>query len=242
MSGKLDQSLDSIVAARRKVNRPRRGLRKSTGAKPVATPVGGVKKAIKPVKKGEKPSAPAAVARGEGKVMISNLPSDVKEGQIKEYFGNTIGQVKRVLLVYGPQGQSRGIANVTFWKSESATKAVQELNGVKVDGRPMKVEVIVDAQNAPALTQPKKLADRIVQPKNAAKPKPATDVKPKGQSEGAKAGRGRNRAGRAPRPGRGKKTAEDLDAEMVDYFNEAPAPSGGAVQATTGDAMEADVL
>jgi THO complex subunit 4 len=43
------------------------------------------------------------------------------------------------MLVYGPQGQSRGIANVTFFKGDSAGKAVQELNGLKVDGRPMKV-------------------------------------------------------------------------------------------------------
>lgn len=41
--------------------------------------------------------------------------------------------------MYGPNGQSRGIANVVFSNTTSAVKAVSELNGVKVDGRPMKV-------------------------------------------------------------------------------------------------------
>jgi THO complex subunit 4 len=75
MSGKLDQSLDSILAARKKTNRPRRNLRKPAGAKPVAAPVGGVKKPTRPAKKSERPSGPANTARGEGKVMISNLVS-----------------------------------------------------------------------------------------------------------------------------------------------------------------------
>ena len=41
--------------------------------------------------------------------------------------------------MYGPNGQSRGIASVVFANAASAVKAVAELNGVKVDGRPMKV-------------------------------------------------------------------------------------------------------
>jgi THO complex subunit 4 len=147
------------------------------------------------------------------------------------------------MLSYGPDGRSRGVANVTFAKAESAAKAVQELNGVKVDGRPMKVEVIVDANNAPAIQEPKKLADRISQPKNAAKPKPATETKQKGAADKRQAGRGgRARVGRggAPRTGRVKKSAEQLDAEMVDYFADTPAQNGGAVQGTNGDQM-ADV-
>jgi hypothetical protein len=57
----------------------------------------------------------------------------------QDYFQKTVAPVKKVLLVYGPNGQSRGIANVVFGNAASATKAVAELNGVKVDNRPMKV-------------------------------------------------------------------------------------------------------
>jgi hypothetical protein len=73
MSTKLDQSLDSILAARRKNARPRRVPRKSAGAKATAPPVGGVKKATKATKKAEKSTAPAAFPKGESKVLISNL-------------------------------------------------------------------------------------------------------------------------------------------------------------------------
>jgi THO complex subunit 4 len=50
-----------------------------------------------------------------------------------------IGPVKRVELSYGPGGASRGIANILFARSESATRAVAECNGIPVDGKPIKV-------------------------------------------------------------------------------------------------------
>jgi len=246
MSGKLDQSLDTIVAARRKNSRPlRRSRRVGAGAKPTVAPIGGVKKATKPAKKNDKGSVPATNIKPESKIMVSNLPADVSEQQIKDYFQQTVAAVKKVLLVYGPNGQSRGIASVVFSNAASAVKAVTELNGVKVDGRPMKVEVIVDGKDAPAPPGAKKLADRITQPKSGAnaKPKPATDSKA-GSGRRAR-GTGRRGRGGARTGNRTKKTAEELDAEMVDYFQ---APEGGAGVANgaapaTGDTnMDDDVL
>lgn len=81
-------------------------------------------------------------------------------------------------ISYGPNGQSRGIANIVFHKNDGASKAVAALNGLLVDGRPMKVslsrpphfgislnhyqiEVLVDASQAPAIVAPKGLGDRI---------------------------------------------------------------------------------
>jgi len=75
MSAKLDQSLDTILAARRKNTRPRRVHGKTAGAKPAAAPIGGVKKPMRPTKKAEKASSPAIAAKGESKIMISNLVS-----------------------------------------------------------------------------------------------------------------------------------------------------------------------
>ena len=51
----------------------------------------------------------------------------------------SVGHIKRVELVYGPNSQSRGIANVTFGKPDGAGKAFQKLNGLLVDNRPIKV-------------------------------------------------------------------------------------------------------
>jgi THO complex subunit 4 len=58
----------------------------------------------------------------------------------QEYFEKTIGPIKRVILNYGPNGASRGVANVIFAQADAASKAVTQLNGLKVDGRPMKVD------------------------------------------------------------------------------------------------------
>lgn len=70
-------------------------------------------------------------------------------------------------------------------------------------------------------------------PKNAAsdKPKPATGPK---ASRGATNGTDKSKPGRNKKTGRGgkpkKKTAEELDAEMVDYFG---VGEGGAAAGTT---------
>ena len=87
----------------------------------------------------------------------------------------------------------------------------------------------------------KSSSDLSRQPKNAAKPKPATETKAKSAEKG-KGGR-RARGGRTGgRAGRVKKSEQELDAEMVDYFADAPGQNGGAVQATNGDvAMDADI-
>ncbi|KAF2189827.1 hypothetical protein K469DRAFT_562658 [Zopfia rhizophila CBS 207.26] len=264
-TGKLDQSLDEILKTRRQSNRRGRGRRAAAGGRPNTTeaPVGGVQKTQKPAKGGKNvPTGPAG-GSGESKIQVSNLPSDIDEQQIKvstcsksprnngtEYFAKTIGPIKRVFLTYGPNGQSRGICTVVFGKPGAAAEAAKELDGVKVDHRPLRVEVLVSARDAPAPPPAKSLADRVSGPKQAkAQPKPATNTKPAG-------GRGRgNKRGRGGRNARGpKKTVDELDADMVDYFadgtgagnndGDAMVTNGGAVQApTSGDTgMEDEML
>ena len=46
------------------------------------------------------------------------------------------------MLTYGPNGVSRGIATIVFSKSASAQDALVQLNGMLVDKRPMKVELV----------------------------------------------------------------------------------------------------
>ena len=58
---------------------------------------------------------------------------------IQDYFGKTIGSTKKVLLQYGPNGRSRGIATITFGTPLGAAKAAKDLDGVKVDNRAMRV-------------------------------------------------------------------------------------------------------
>lgn len=161
------------------------------------------------------------------------------------------------MVTYNQRGESRGIATISFFKPEAAAKAANELNGLLVDGKTMKVilnflsnpapahtkqvEVVVDAQHAPAPAPVKTLSDRVAQPK--AQPRPATVTKASAgnagtRGRGAARGRGARRGRNANRPK--PKTAEELDAEMVDYFDGGagnPAPAGeSAANGTTATA------
>ncbi|KAK5165436.1 RNA-binding RNA annealing protein [Saxophila tyrrhenica] len=168
---------------------------------------------------------------------------------IQDYFGQTIGNVKRAMLTYGPSGRSRGTATIVFRKGDAGQKAVKQLDGVKVDGKPMRVELVVGATEVPKAPAPKGLADRVAQqPKSAAreKNKPKTSVAAAATTNGAT----KTKAKKPARSGRPKKkTAEELDAEMMDYFGgEAPATTtttaqpAAATTTTGGDAMVDEVL
>ncbi|KAM5345735.1 hypothetical protein ACJ41O_011596 [Fusarium nematophilum] len=181
MSGKLDQALDDITTAQRRSARRRNIPRRSAGRPAPAAPVGGIQKNTRPARgAGAKPAAAkATAANSDSKIIVSNLPKDVSEQQIKrrlcrmevchddtqippasasdslrmtpllesradfseqaEYFVQSVGPIKRVELSYGPNSQSRGIANVTFHKSDGASNAFKKLNGLLVDNRPIKV-------------------------------------------------------------------------------------------------------
>ncbi|KAK3678113.1 RNA-binding RNA annealing protein [Recurvomyces mirabilis] len=238
MSGKLDQSLDTIMAetgankgGRGRRRAPQRAATRATSTT-TAAPSGGIQKATKAIKA---PTAPAVQPRGDGKVMVSNLPQDITETQLKDFFGKAIGGVRKVLLAYGPNGRSRGDATVIFTTYNRAAEAVKAYNGIKVDNRPMRIELV---GGTVPVSAPKALADRMAKPKNAAKEnakKPvagkAVGAKPVNNGEAAKGGRGK-KSGRSGRPK--AKTAEELDAEMQDYFNPNGEATGAAPAAING--------
>uniref|UniRef100_A0A098E4K5 RRM domain-containing protein n=1 Tax=Gibberella zeae (strain ATCC MYA-4620 / CBS 123657 / FGSC 9075 / NRRL 31084 / PH-1) TaxID=229533 RepID=A0A098E4K5_GIBZE len=245
MSGKLDQALDDITQAQRRGARRRSNPRRAAGRPAAAAPIGGIQKNTKPARgSGAKPApAKAAPTNSDSKIIVSNLPKDVSEQQIKDYFIQSVGPIKRVELVYGPNSQSRGVANVTFHKSDGASKAFQKLNGLLVDNRPIKI-VVGAAQADKVIPTAKSLAERTSQPKAQAKAQPksaAADKHNAGAAKGAaKGAANKKRRGRSSRPA--KKTQEELDSEMADYFV-APAaeaagntPAPAAAPAPTADA------
>ncbi|KAH8803837.1 putative mRNA export protein mlo3 [Hyaloscypha sp. PMI_1271] len=244
MSARLDKSLDEIISTQRRSSGRGRGRRVHRTAPAATAPAGGVKKNPKHAKGAVKniPTGPSG-SSGEGKILVTGFPKDITEPMIKEYFVKMIGPVKRVELSYGPGGASRGIANILFARSESATRAVAECNGIPVDGKPIKVELIIDATRAKAIPPPKGLSERITsQPKP--QPKSAAVTKTAGATRGrGKGGRGKG-AARNARPA--KKTAEELDSEMVDYWQAGAAATetnGAAQPAAGGDAnMDDEIL
>ncbi|KAL9120263.1 MAG: hypothetical protein Q9187_003179, partial [Circinaria calcarea] len=145
-----------------------------------------------------------------------------------EYFGKTVGPIKRVTITYGPNGISRGIAMIIFSKPGSANDALVKLNGIRIDDRPMKIEVVLDASRAPPPESARRLSERITKPKAQPKQTNATKSAVDGKATRASVSGGRGRGAR--RAGRPKaKTAEELDAEMVDYFE----PNSGAHDGAT---------
>jgi len=87
MSGKLDQSLDEILTSQRRNQQGRRrSTRRTAGTSKAApaAPAGGIQKNTKPARGANMPTpAKGGGLTGESKIMVSNLPKDVSEGQIK---------------------------------------------------------------------------------------------------------------------------------------------------------------
>ena len=87
MSGKLDQSLDAIMTesgakSGRGGRSGRQGKPRAAKAKATtAAPVGGVQKATRAPRNA--PTAPAVVPPGDSKIIVSNLPLDITETQLK---------------------------------------------------------------------------------------------------------------------------------------------------------------
>lgn len=246
--GKLDQSLDEIMKDTKPARAGRgRGPRRAAAVKAAAAtaaPAGGVSKKTKAPRaaKVAAPAAPAVPTTGDSKIIVSGLPDDVNESQIKDYFSKSVGAVKKVMLTYGPTGRSRGTATIVFSKPGSAAVAARDLNGVKVDNRAMRIEVVLGANNVPAAAAPKSLGDRIAKPKNAAqeskKGAAAKAAKPAANGTEGTAKNARNNKKKSGRAGKPKpKTAEQLDAEMQDYFG--GGEPNGAAPAANGTAQAA---
>jgi len=194
----LDKSLDDIISSKR--TRRTAGRTRRTSAR--SSVLGST--AVSPVTRVRAAAAAAASNSPADKIIVSNLPADVNEVQIKELFHSTVGPLKDVTLHYDSAGRSKGLASVHFTRKGDGTKAYQQYNNRLIDGkRPMKIEIVVDpTKSAPSLVS------RVAPPAAAAA----------GASTARTTGRPRRgRVGRSKKTERPPKSAADLDAEMEDY-------------------------
>jgi RNA recognition motif-containing protein len=67
------------------------------------------------------------------------------------------------MLTYNQNGSSRGIATIIFGKADTAAKAAKDLNGLLVDGRPMKVNFSTSIQFS-ASTHPRNRSRSFTMP------------------------------------------------------------------------------
>ncbi|KAF9513158.1 hypothetical protein BS47DRAFT_1372591 [Hydnum rufescens UP504] len=234
MATALDKSLDDIISSR---PRGRRGARRSARGPAAATaaeaPVTSARAryagAVPAANGNRVVSAPAAtpvVQADATKIIVSNLPFDVNEHQIKELFSSTVGPLREVNLHYDHKGVSKGVAAVTFNRKGDGNKAFTQYNNRLIDGkRPMKIEIVVDPARPAAISLSQRVAPASVTTVVAAtNGTGSTQSSARGRNTGGgKTGRGRG-GGRRKGNERPAKTAADLDAEMEDY-TAAPAPA-----------------
>ncbi|PPR02007.1 hypothetical protein CVT24_011130 [Panaeolus cyanescens] len=122
----VDKSLDEIIKS--KPRNHRRGSTRRTSAraqvlgKPVPTPAQKARVAAAPTE-----------AKSE-KIIVSNLPADVNESQIRELFTTTVGPLRELNLHYDSAGRSKGVATVLFSRKGDGTKAFQTYNNRLIDG------------------------------------------------------------------------------------------------------------
>lgn len=210
-------ALDDIISSNRKQTRAaKRSTQKSSTARTKksakAAAVGAsAAAAISQANRQQPPVViPGRTPSGPGsKIIVSNLPVDVTEAQVKELFSTTIGPLRRVMMSYRANGQSTGVVTVIFQRAEDANRAYTQYNNRLIDSkRPLKIEVVVDPAQAAAEAAKAAGALPGTGKAGAARKRAAAAASARGRG-----GRGR-RGGRGGRASRPAKSAEDLDAEM----------------------------
>jgi len=117
-----------------------------------------------------------------------------------------IGPVRQVNLNFDQSGRSKGTASVVFARKNDAVRSVEKLRNITLDGREMKIEIVV-APNAGPITQ-------RIGGINESRPSTRGTGGTRGvPTRGGRGGRGGRRLDNRP-----KKTQEELDAEMSEYM------------------------
>jgi len=146
MEGKVDMSLDDIIAADRKSNRGIRGRGGRGSGRGRGTPRGGQntgrRNSFPPRGRDNfdaRRNLPISTS-GPGKLLISNLDYGVSEGDLHELFSE-FGHIRMAIIHYDRSGMSLGSAEVAFDRKSDAIKGLKQYNGVPLDGKPMRIEI-----------------------------------------------------------------------------------------------------
>ncbi len=70
------------------------------------------------------------------KLFVGNINWKASEKDLETIFWE-YGDLEEVVLVKDENGRSKGFGFITFTSEESASKALSELDGLEIDGRPI---------------------------------------------------------------------------------------------------------
>ncbi|KAI0458789.1 hypothetical protein F5B21DRAFT_459438 [Xylaria acuta] len=201
---------------------------------------------------------PAQDGRGT-KLRVENLHYDLSQSDLEGLFSK-IGPVVKVELLYDRAGRSDGVAYVTYESRDDALYAISEFNGANAKGQPIRMTIVSSQPRRnpfDSATMPgRPLAERITRPRSLSPNDRGIDryvpeggrrshsprPRRRGRRVGVRRENGGENTGRTTgRDGRPKKTQEELDAEMEDYFEKTGGNVAGvaaAAAATTTTANE----
>ncbi|KAI0537987.1 hypothetical protein GGR58DRAFT_321233 [Xylaria digitata] len=197
--------------------------------------------------------SPEPAQDGHGtKIKVENLHYDLSESDLDGLFSK-IGPVAKLELLYDRAGRSEGVAFVTYERRDDALDAIREFNGANAKGQPIRMSIISSAPRrnpfGTASMPSRPLAERITRPRSMSPNDRGIDryvpeggrrshsprPRRRGRRAGARRDNGGENTGRpAGRDGRPRKTQEELDAEMEDYFEKTGGNAAGGAATTTG--------
>lgn len=156
-----------------------------------------------------------------GKMIVKNLHFNVSDNDVKELF-SSLGKLRSSRVHYSSAGKSLGVADVHFDRRIDAEKACKTYNGVPLDGRPMRIELVDKSLPVANRVGPiKKQAPKGNQAGNNARRGQTGGNRGGRQSGGQKRGQKSNNKQQKPKKVKKEEvTVEELDKQLDSYLAE----------------------